>query len=250
MPMIAQNILESRFFISVLLGGFVTLICNILFYIYQSKRQQLNSIHAASTVIGFFMALQISELSLLEKAITERLNNIKALRAGERVDITHITSDFACSTKISINMEEVAAKILAAYGRKERKRSNGEKDITKILQCIFNSDRNYFKILRGLDRFNSIKRLAQEDLKKGIIADEHALLDILINFLEQDVSGYRVQITEALLPYQKATFKHFKEEIQKQFKLQVNVSVSEPLATNSDALKKMDMAMPVIELPI
>jgi hypothetical protein len=248
--MIMQNLLESKFFISVLLGGLVTLSCNILFYRYQSKKQQLNSIHAASTVIGFFMALQISELSLLEKAITERLNKIKALRAGEYVDVTHITSDFACSTKISINMEEVAAKILAAYGSKERRRSSGEKDITKILQCIFNSDRNYFKILRGLDRFNSIKRLAQEDLKKGIIADEHALLDILINFLEQEVSGYRVQITETLLPYQKETFNHFKEEMQKQFKLQVNVSVSEPLAEHNDLMKKMDTAMPVIKLPI
>ena len=226
--MIMQDILASKFFISALLGGLVTLICNILFYRYQSRKQQLNSIHAASTVIGFFMALQISELSLLAEVITERLNKIKALKSGAQIDITEITADFACSTKISINMEEVAGKILAAYGRKEQAKSNGEKDITQILQCIFNSDRNYFKILRGLDRFNSIKRLAQEDLKKGIIADEHALLDTLINFLEQEVSGYSVQITETLLPYQKETFKNFKEEMQKQFKLQVNVSVSEP----------------------
>ena len=243
--MIMQNLLESKFFISVLLGGLVTLICNILFYRYQSKKKQLNSIHAASTVIGFFMALQISELSLLEIAITERLNKIKALRAGEHVDVTQITSDFACSTKISINMEEVAAKILVAYDRKERKKYAAEKDITQILQCVFNSDRNYFKILRGLDRFNDIKRLAQEDLKKGIIVDEHELLDILINFLEQEASGYRVQITEMLLPYQKETFKHFKEEIHKQFQLQVNVSVSE--AKSNDASKKMDITTSVFE---
>jgi hypothetical protein len=243
--MIIQNILESRFFISVLLGGFVTLICNILFYLYQSKKQKLNAIHAASTVIGFFMALQISELSLLEKAITDRLNTITAFRLGESVDVTQITSDFACSTKISINMEEVAAKILAAYDRKERKKPTGEKDITQILQCIFNSDRNYFKILNGLDRFNGIKRLAQDDLKKGIIKDEHALLDILIHFLEREVSGYRSQITEALLPYQRTTLKNFKEEIQKQFKLQVNVSMSGP-----DSLKKMDMTPVSGELTI
>lgn len=232
--MIIQHILESKFFISVLLGSFVTLLCNILFYLYQSKKQKLNSIHAASTVIVFFMALQVSELSLLEKAITERLNKIRSLRLGEHIDVTQITRDFACSSKISINMEEVAAKILAAYGRKERKKSAGEKDITQILQCIFNSDRNYFKILNGLDRFNGIKRLAQDDLKKGIIKDEHALLEILIHFLEREVSGYRVQIIETLLPYQQATLKSFKEEMQKQFKLTVNVSVSEPLSVSSD----------------
>ncbi|MCD6045255.1 MAG: hypothetical protein K0R48_418 [Gammaproteobacteria bacterium] len=219
--MIIHSILASGFLMSVLLGGFVTLLCNILFYTYQSKKQKLNSIHAASTVIGFFMALQISELSLLEKAITERLDKIKALRLGEKVDVTQITADFACSSKISINMEEIAAKILAAYDRKERKKYKEEKDITKILQCIFNSDRNYFKILNGLNRFNGIKRLAQDDLKKGIIKDEHALLDILIHFLEREVSGYRIQIIETLLPYQKATFKNFKEEIQKQFRLRV-----------------------------
>ena len=54
-----------------------------------------------------------------------------------------------------------------------------------------------------------------------------------------------MQITETLLPYQKETFKHFKEEIHKQFKLQVNVSVSE--AKNNDASKKMDITTSVSE---
>lgn len=214
---------ESKFLMSVLLGGFVTLICNIVFYTYQAKKQKLNSLHAASTVIGFFMALQISELSLLEKAIAERLNTIKAFRLGEKVDVTQITNDFACSNKISINMEEVASKILAAYKRRNRKESVAEKDIVRILQCIFNSDRNYFKILNGLDRFNGIKRLAQEDLKKGIIRDERSLLEVLIHFLEQEISGYSKQIMETLLPYQKEAFENFKAEIHKQFKLKVTV---------------------------
>lgn len=185
----------------------------------KERKEARKKLNATCHSVCFYLAMQQSELGGLLKDIEYRikqLNAIKKTGAANREMTVAALQDFVFCKDININIDKISEVIFPA--------GNDQRGVVEILQCVFISNKKYFKILNTLERFNEAKRLINQE-------DGANAMPNLLTFTDTNLPQYQKEIAQNMA-FILRSLEAFKAEVKEKFKIIVRLSVGDFIQLN------------------